>query len=112
MEVFEHEHQRSLRGQGNEEVARLGEEVRLARRAVEAGDGRGVGGAGEGLGTPGDLDPRAVGWGLRAVITVAAENVRARVRRLAAERIRERGLADAGLTSDQDEAAPTITRRD
>ena len=40
MEVLEHEHERSLRGQGNEEVARLREEVRLARRAVEAGDGR------------------------------------------------------------------------
>ena len=111
MEVFEHEHERSLRGQGNEEVAHLGEEVRLARRAIESGDGRSVGGIGEGLGAPGDLDPGAVGRGLGPVVAVADEDVRARARRLAAERIREGGLANAGLTSDQDEAAPTIARR-
>ena len=111
MEVLEHEHERSLRGQGHEEVAHLGEEVRLARRAIESGDGRSVGGIGEGLGAPGDLDPRAVGRGLGAVVAVADEDVGARVRRLAAERIREGGLPDAGLAADQDEAALAIAHR-
>ncbi len=111
MEVFEHEYERSLRRQGNEEVARLCEEVRLARRTVEARDGRRGGGVRMGFNTPGDLDPGTVGWGFGAVITVAGEDARARVRRLATECICEGRLPDAGLAADQDEAAPTITRR-
>jgi hypothetical protein len=110
MEVFQHEYERSLRGQGNEEVARLREEARLARRAVEAGDGRSVDGIREDLDATGDLDPRAVGWGLGAVIAVAGEDVRPRLRRRAAERIRKGGLADARLAADQDHAAPAMTR--
>src|SRR5262245_51747554 len=104
MEVFEHEHERSRRTQGDEEAPCLPEEVRLARRFVEAGDGRGVG---EGLTATGDLDPRAIWRGVGPVVTVAGENVRAHIRRLAAEHIREGGLPDAGLTINQDEAAPT-----
>jgi hypothetical protein len=42
---------------------------------------------------------------------VAGEDGQTRVRRLAGELIGEGGLADAGLTADQDEAPPTTARR-
>jgi hypothetical protein len=110
VQVFQHEHERSRRREGNQELARLQEEIRLARCTIQAGDGRSAGDVAS-LNTPGDLNPRAIGWRLRAVITVTGEDLHSRVRGLAAECIRERALADAGLTADQDEATPTVARR-
>ena len=108
MEVLEHQQERARRRHSGEERAHLREEVGLARRAVEAGNGRG---GGEGLDAPADLPPGAVGRGLGPVVAVADEDAGARGRRLVADGTRKRGLADAGLAADQDQAAPPAPRR-
>jgi hypothetical protein len=110
MEVLEQEHEWSLRSQGNKEVARLREDVRLTRRTVEAGNRRSYSDGG-GWDAMGNLKPGTIGWGLSAVIAVAGQDVRTGVRCLAADRTRERGLPNAGLTADQHNVAPAMTRR-
>jgi hypothetical protein len=79
----------------------------LACRVIEVGEERYIRRVGAGLDVPGDLEPGAEGGSLGAVVAVTGEDVCARVGGVADEVISEGGLADAGLTADEDEGAAT-----
>ena len=105
LEVIEEERERLPGRRRSEEAAHLGEELPdAARSGVEGGgDERKIRrwrklGAG--------LGPWAVGGRVGEIVAAPDEYERTLLRRLPAQRLRERRLADPRLTADQDEAPP------
>ncbi len=109
MQIVEQEQHRSRGGECREEVEHLPEERPLAGNFPYRAAHR------EGIGrrhslrltmVPEEFDPRAVGRRLGQVIAPPDEHQRTLLRRLPAERLGERRLADARLTADEHETAP------
>ncbi|HEY8311021.1 MAG TPA: hypothetical protein VIG47_10720, partial [Gemmatimonadaceae bacterium] len=104
--------ERPLCGQINEEVAYLMEERRLIRyRTDRAALGKDGGQRRFAIGwlvARKQFQPRAIRRRFRNVVAAPNEHQRALFCRFPAKRFRERGLADARLATDQDEA--TVSR--
>jgi hypothetical protein len=109
VEVFEQEEQGMLGGDGDEDGAELGEEIRLAGGGVEAGEGWGMDREGQGAHAQGDLEPGAIGRGFGAVVAVTGEDEGTGIGGSGRQGMGERGLADTGLTADEHEA--TVARK-